>query len=199
MLPESIEKAIDALSNLPGIGSRSAERLVFSLLRNQTNLSQKIADSLSQLTANIMECARCHNYTESADLCPICSSNRESKILCIVESPIDVLALEKTHEFKGQYHVLHGVISPMNKVGPDDLRISSLLERIQATPELEEIILATSGNVEGEATSLYLTQAIHKLTPCKVSRLARGIPTGGDLDYLDVGTLSRAMMDRREF
>lgn len=200
MLPDSIEKAIDALSDLPGIGSRSAERLVFSLLRNQTNLTGKIADALHDLSANITECTQCHNYCEAAagNLCPICTSSRSTKLICVVESPIDVLAIEKTHEFKGQYHVLHGVISPMNKIGPDDLRIASLLKRVQ-DPENEEIILAMSGNVEGEATALYLTDQIHRLTEVKVSRLARGIPSGGDLDYLDVGTLSRALMDRSDF
>ena len=196
MLPESIEKAIDALSNLPGIGSRSAERLVFSLLKNKTNLAQKISESLAQLGDNITECTQCNNYTESTTLCPICAAGRDASRICVVESPIDVLAIEKTHEFKGGYHVLHGVISPMNKIGPDDLRIHSLLERIQKTPELEEVILATSGNVEGEATALYLTGQLQQLSQVKVSRLARGIPSGGDLDYLDVGTLSRAIMDR---
>lgn len=200
MLPTSIEKAIDALSDLPGIGSRSAERLVFSLLRNQTNLTGKIAEALQDLGTNITECTQCHNYCETTagDLCRICTSSRSAKLVCVVESPIDVLAIEKTHEFKGRYHVLHGVISPMNKVSPDDLRIASLLKRIQA-PDTQEVILAMSGNVEGEATALYLTDQIHRLTEVKVSRLARGIPSGGDLDYLDVGTLSRALMDRSAF
>jgi len=199
MLPKSIEKAIEALSDLPGIGARSAERLVFSLLRNQTGLSEKIAEALSGLGENISECTQCHNYCETGGLCPICHSHREAKLICVVESPIDILAIEKTHEFRGQYHVLHGVISPMNKVGPDDLRIASLVSRLQASGETEEVILAMSGNVEGEATALYLTDQLHQLTSTKVSRLARGIPSGGDLDYLDVGTLSRALMDRSEF
>ncbi len=197
MLPKSIQTAIDALSDLPGIGSRSAERLVFSLLRNQTGLSDRLADSLGKLSESVRECQACHNYCES-ELCPICQSSREHKRICVVESPIDVLAIEKTHEFKGRYHVLHGVISPMNKVSPDDLRIASLLQRLQASSETEEVILAMSGNVEGEATALYLTDQIHRLTNIKVSRLARGIPSGGDLDYLDVGTLSRALIDRGE-
>ena len=174
MLPDSINAAIEAFADLPGIGARSAERLVFSLLRNETNLSQKMADALTEIQANITECPQCHNYTEGGGLCPICSSNRETKSLCIVESPIDVLAIEKTHEFKGHYHVLHGVISPMNKVSPDDLRIASLITRVIDNPDIGEIILATSGNVEGEATALYLTDQLHKNTKAKVSRLARG-------------------------
>jgi len=198
MLPQSIQTAIEALADLPGIGQRSAERLVFSLLRNPSNLSNKIAESLQSLSESITECKKCHNYCEGGAICPICQAERGQKVICIVESPIDILALEKTHAYRGGYHVLHGVISPMNKVGPDDLRINSLLERIKETTTLEEIILATSGHVEGEATALYITDQIHQNSNVKVSRLARGIPSGGDLDYLDVGTLSRAIMDRSE-
>lgn len=199
MLPTSITDAIEALSDLPGIGSRSAERLIFSLLKNNTGLDQKIARTLGNLKTNIKECKNCSHLCEE-ERCKICTNpGRDRRIICIVENPLDLIALERTHEFRGQYHVLHGVISPMNKVRPGDLRIPSLLKRIKESDEIEEILLATSGNVEGDATALYLTENIKKFFPGKISRLARGIPTGGDLDYLDIGTLSRAISDRREF
>ena len=199
MLPPSITNAIEALSDLPGIGSRSAERLIFSLLKNDAGLDQKIARTIGNLKTNIRECILCHHFSEE-EKCKICANpSRDTRIICVVESPMDLVALERTHEFRGQYHVLHGVISPMNKVRPENLRITPLFERVKSNSEIEEIILATSGNVEGDATSLYLTENLKKFFHGKISRLARGIPTGGDLDYLDIGTLSRAMADRREF
>ena len=199
MLPKAIIDAIEALSDLPGIGSRSAERLIFSLLKNDTGLDQKLAQSLGNLKTNIRECSHCFHLCEE-EKCKICANpSRDTRIICVVESPMDLIALERTHEFKGLYHVLHGVISPMNKVRPENLRITPFFERVQKNSDIEEIILATSGNVEGDATSLYLTENLKKFFPGKISRLARGIPTGGDLDYLDIGTLSRAMTDRREF
>ena len=198
-LPQSIQNAIEALADLPGIGNRSAERLVFALLRNESNLDQKLAQAFTQLKTNLKECPISFNYCEG-DFCPLATNpSRNEKIICVVETPIDLLAIEKTSEFKGRYHVLHGVISPLNKVGPQDLRLQALLERIQKETAVEEVILAMSGNVEGDATAFYITEKLKPFFTGRVSRLARGIPTGGDLDYLDMGTLTRALTDRREF
>ena len=198
-LPKPITDAIEALSNLPGIGTRSAERLVFYLLQNPAKIDQKIGQSILDLKKNIKECAECFNYSEH-EKCQICSSfSREKNVLCIVETPLDLLALEKTHEFRGKYHVLHGVLSPLNRVSADDLRIAELLERVQKNSEITEIIIATSGTTESEATAMFIREQLTPIFRGKISRLARGIPTGGDLDYLDAGTLSKAMIDRREF
>lgn len=202
-LPKSIQKAIEALSDLPGIGSRSAERLVFALLKNDMQLEEKIAEALVNLKKNLGECDTCHHYCEHKPdepvICPICSDfSRDTKTLCVVEEPTDLIAIERTHEYKGCYHVLHGVLSPLNKIGPDQIRITSLINRVETTDEsFDEIILALSGNIESDATALYITEQLQKIFDGKITRLARGIPTGGDLDYLDVGTLSRAMLDRR--
>jgi len=198
-LPKPITDAIEALCNLPGIGSRSAERLVFYLLRNPAKIDQKIGQSILDLKKNIKECEECFHYSEN-EKCSICSSfNRESNTICIVETPLDLLALEKTHEFRGKYHVLHGVLSPLDRVGVEDLRIAELLSRVSDNSEIEEIIIATSGTTESEATAMFIREQLTPIFKGKISRLARGIPTGGDLDYLDAGTLSKAMSDRREF
>ncbi len=199
MLPQSISDAIESLADLPGIGSRSAERLIFSLLRNESGLDQKISENIGNLKRTIKECTECFHYCET-EKCTICQNPGRNKcVVCVVETPVDLVALERTHEFKGLYHVLHGVISPLNKIRPEDLRIEQFLARIKEDDEIEEIILAMSGNVEGDATALYLQENLGKFFNGKISRLARGIPSGGDLDYLDVGTLSRAISERREF
>ena len=197
MLPEPIQNAIESLSDLPGIGKRSAERLVFSLLKNETGLGDKIGKSLSGLQESIHRCEVCGNYCEKSEAqCPICQkSNRDNHVICVVETPIDLIAIEKTHEYQGQYHVLHGVLSPMNRIGIEDLNIQSLFKR--ASKPVTEIILATSGTTESEATALYLHDRLSKIFDGKVSRLSRGIPSGGDLDFLDTGTLTRALLDRR--
>ena len=198
-LPKPITDAIEALSNLPGIGTRSAERLVFYLLKNPAKIDQKIGQSLLDLKKNIKECSECCNLCEG-EKCSICeNSGRENNVICIVETPLDLLALEKTHEFRGKYHVLHGVLSPLDRVGIDDLRISELFSRVKENPEIEEIIIATSGTTESEATAMFIREQLSEFFEGKISRLARGIPTGGDLDYLDAGTLSKAMVDRRDF
>ncbi len=199
MLPKSILDAIEALSDLPGIGSRSAERLVLALLKNSSGLDQKISNSIGRLRSTIRECDECHHFAEHK-ICSICSNtSRDDKILCVVESPLDLIALERTHEFKGKYHVLHGVISPLQKVKPEDLRIASFFERVKKNKGIEEIILALSGTTESDATAMYLAHELKNCFHGKVSRLSRGIPSGGDLDYLDLSTLSRAMSERREF
>lgn len=204
LLPQSIQNAIEALSDLPGIGSRSAERLVFALLKNESGLDQKISQALGVLKENICECENCYHFCDNSSeinvktLCKICkNATRNNKVLCVVETPIDLIAIERTHEFKGFFHVLHGVISPLQKIGPNDLRIQELFDRLESNPEIKEIILALSGNVESDATALYLMENLPKYFKGKTTRLARGIPMGGDLDYLDAGTLSRAILDRK--
>lgn len=206
MLPNSLQSAIESLSDLPGIGSRSAERLVFNLLKNETGLARKIGEHLVVLKDKICECEVCCNYTEHNNeqkKCSICQqSKRNSQQLCIVESPVDLIAIERTHEYKGMYHVLHGIISPLRRVSPEDLRIKELF--LRDFSEVTEIILATSGTTESEATAMYLAEKFDKhfvgmANRPTVSRLARGIPSGGDLDYLDAGTLSRAIVERRQF
>ncbi len=196
MLPYPIINAIEALSILPGIGSRSAERLVFSLLKNKQNLSSKISKALIDLTTKTTECQQCYNFA-TEKLCNICTDyNRQVDLLCVIETPMDLIAIERTHEYKGSYHVLHGIISPLDKINPDDTKINQLIERVSSSKNIKEIVLALNASIEGEATMHYITE---KLKPCflgKITHLARGIPSGGDLDYLDLGTLTRAIIDR---
>ncbi|HEY5714647.1 MAG TPA: recombination mediator RecR [Candidatus Gracilibacteria bacterium] len=216
-LPPSITKAIESLACLPGIGSKSAERLVFSLLKSGNGLEEKIADSLRHLKANVGECQQCHHYCElnletkelenlgtKNHICPICNaSTRDQNVICVVSESSDLVALEKTHEFNGLYHVLHGVISPVNKVRPENLRIRSLLERINQNQnpdgKITEIILALSGDMESETTALYLYDQLKNTFDGNITRLSRGIPASSNLEYLDVGTLTRAMSERRAF
>ena len=198
MFPESINTAIETLSDLPGIGKRSAERLVFGLLKNpENNLAQKLGQTISDL-GHVQHCKICGNFCEAGqDTCAVCQDTRRNKrVLCIVESPLDISAIERIHEFRGQYHVLHGVISPLRKITPDDINIASLFERDLS--ETEEIIFATNNTTESEATMLYVSQHLKPKFSGKITRLARGIPSGGDLDYLDSGTVSRAFLDRSE-
>ena len=198
-LPQAIQTAIDALADLPGIGSRSAERLVFNLLRNESGLDQKLAQAVGALKDCVKECPISFNYCDG-EYCPLAvSPNRSDQLLCIVETPMDLLAIERTSEYKGRYHVLHGALSPLNKVGPEQLRINELITRLSGDHEFEEVVLALSGNTEGDATAYYIMDKLESIFDGKITRLARGIPTGGDLDYLDAGTLSRAFVDRREF
>ncbi len=199
-LPPAVLATIEALSDLPGIGPRSAERLVFGLLRGDTGLDQRLARTLGDLRGGVVECGRCHHYCEplpeGESLCGICvDGRRDEGCLCIVESPADLIALERTHTYRGQYHVLHGVLSPLQKVGPSQLRIASLVQRV-GKGEFTEVVLALSGSTEADATSHYLMGQLQKVYEGPVTRLARGIPTGGNFDYLDAGTISRAMLDR---
>jgi len=201
ILPQTVADAIEALSDLPGIGARSAERLVLSLLKNHSDLDQKIAESIGNLKKNIHECKTCFHFCESdCEECCVCQDRgRDKGVLCIVESPLDLVALERTHEFKGKYHVIHGVISPLNRVLPEDLRIEELIKRVQNDTNIKEIILALAGSTESEATAMYVADQLKHIFTGNVTRLSRGIPSGGDLDYLDMGTLSRAINERREF
>jgi recombination protein RecR len=201
ILPTTITNAIEALSDLPGIGSRSAERLILNLMKNTSGLDQKIASALANLKKNVHECETCFHFCETKDrICVLCQqNNRDQNILCIVETPLDLIALEKTHQYKGLYHVLHGIISPLNKIGPEKLRISELIQRIKNDTNIEEIIIALAGSTESDATTMYIVQQLEPFFQGKISRLSRGIPSGGNLDYLDIGTLSRAIVDRRDF
>jgi recombination protein RecR len=202
ILVEPMARLIDEFARLPGIGPKTAQRLTYFLLRAPAEQSHALAEALVAMKDRVSFCSICYNITEN-DPCEICgSSTRERGIICVVEEPLDVLAIERTHEFKGLYHVLHGAISPVDGIGPEDLKIDALLRRIRlaaATDQpVREMILATNPNLEGEATAMYLSRLV---TPMgvQVTRLARGLPVGGDLEYADEVTLTRALQGRREF
>jgi recombination protein RecR len=198
ILPEPIQNLITALSRLPGIGPKTASRLAFYLLRAPEDISRDLAEALHALKTSTGYCQTCFNITNAGRVeCEICASAERSKsLLCVVEEPLDVLALERTSGFVGRYHVLHGVLSPIEGVGPDDLKIRELIERIRAGG-VEEVVLATNPSLEGDATAMYLQQQIHPLG-VRVTRLARGLPVGGDLEYADPNTLLRALAGRQE-
>jgi recombination protein RecR len=192
-LSGTVETAIVELSKLPGIGRKTAQRLAFHLLKVQRGEVEALANALVALKDKVLACSRCFNLTDS-DPCTICANaKREQNTLCVVEEANDVLALEKTGEFRGLYHVLGGALSPLDGIGPDDLRIRELLARLQNG--VVEVILATNPNTEGEATAIYLSNLIKPLG-VKVTRIARGLPVGGDLEYSDEVTLSRALAGR---
>ena len=198
LLPESIQSLINSLERLPGIGPKSASRLAFYLLRATDEISQDLATALANLKANTAFCQECFNITEAGrERCEICeSSRRDGSLICVVEEALDVLALERTGGFQGKYHVLQGVLSPIEGIGPDDLKIRQLLARV-AQGEVREVILATNPSMEGDATALYLRQQLEPMG-VKVTRLARGLPVGGDLEYADQNTLLRALSGRQE-
>lgn len=190
---QTVERAIHELSKLPGIGRKSAQRTVFYLLKTEASEVQALAGALSDLKTKVRYCSVCYNITE-ADPCPICSNEeRDRSVICIVEEPNDIIAFERTGEYRGLYHVLGGVLSPLDGISPDDLYIKALLARIDET--VEEIIVATNPSTEGEATALYLTKLI-KPMQIKLTRIARGIPVGADLEYADEITLTRALEGR---
>lgn len=192
----SIEKLIESFEKLPSIGHKTATRLAFYMLNLNEESTKEFINSIIEAKKNLRYCSKCFNITET-DPCPICSSpKRDQSTICVVEDVKDVVAMEKTHEFKGVYHVLHGSISPMNGIGPEDIKIKELLERLRDT-DVKEIIIATNPRVEGEATAIYLSKLI-KPIGIKVTRIAHGIPVGGDLEYTDEVTLSKALEGRRE-
>lgn len=194
--PMPIANLIDQLSNLPGVGRKTAQRLAFFILEMEDFDGEKLANAIVDAKKNIKLCSRCCNLTD-IDPCQMCQNkNRDKSIICVVEGPKDIIAMEKSREYPGEYHVLHGVISPMDNIGPNDIRVKELLNRLTAD-DVKEVILATNPTVEGEATALYLSRLIKPLG-IKVSRIAHGIPVGGDLDYFDEVTLSKAMENRRE-
>jgi recombination protein RecR len=198
LLPESLQLLINALERLPGIGPKSASRLAFYFLRAPEEVAQDLASALSELKVNTALCQECFNITEAGrERCEVCeSSQRDGSLVCVVEEALDVLALERTGGFQGKYHVLQGVLSPIEGIGPDDLKIKQLIARV-AKGEIKEVILATNPSMEGDATALYLRQHLEPWG-VKVSRLARGLPVGGDLEYADQNTLLRALSGRQE-
>ncbi len=192
----SISALISELRRLPGIGPKSAQRLVFHLLKSERGEVEALAEALRAVKEKIRFCRRCHGIAE-AELCRFCEDpGRDPKILCVVEEPGDIFAIEKTGGFQGRYHVLMGAISPLDGVGPDDLTIDALADRVESEG-VEEIIVATNPNMEGEATALYLARLL-KPKGVRLSRIARGLPVGGALEYADEVTLSRSLEGRRE-
>jgi recombination protein RecR len=196
-LPEPLERLIQELSRLPGIGPKTAQRLAFHLLRADRQRAESLAQAIGDVKARIGYCERCYNIAEGS-LCAICSSSRrDASVLCIVESALDLLAVERTSEFNGLYFVLHGVISPIDGIGPDQLHMPQLLDRVR-DEGVTEVIVATDADIEGEATAAYLQRALLPLG-AKVTRPAHGLPVGGDLEYADELTLARALAGRRSF
>lgn len=191
-----IANVIEAFSRLPGVGPKTAARLAFYLLRAPDEEAYALADAIRELKELTIFCGRCFNIAES-DPCAICASEeRDRSILCVVEEPSDVLAIERTREYRGLYHVLHGAISPVDGIGPEQLKTAELLARLQVEP-VEEVLLATNPNLEGEATAMYLARLLGPLG-MRVTRLAHGLPVGGDLEYADEVTLGRSLAGRRE-
>lgn len=194
--PESLFKLVDELRKLPGVGRKTAERLAFYILKSQRHEADALVNAISELKEKVRLCSICNSITET-DPCNICSDmNREKNMLCVVEEPHDVFAIEKTREFKGSYHVLMGVLSPLDGVGPSDLKIEELLNRVRENG-IREVILATNPNLEGEATAMYIAKVL-KPFGMKVTRIARGLPVGGDLEYADEVTLTKSIEGRQE-
>jgi len=192
-----LDSLIETLSRLPGIGKKSATRMAYYLLKADRNYNSQLAQLLLDVKDKIIFCSECGNYTES-DPCPVCADpSRDRGMICVVEQPSDVKTLEATHEYKGLYHVLRGVISPLDGVGPQDLTINHLLKRIQ-TESVKEVIMATNSTMEGEATALYILRQLES-QPVKVTKLASGLPVGGDLEYVDTLTLARSLKGRSSF
>ena len=220
--PEPMARLIDSLRRLPGIGSKSAQRIAFHLLKAEPEETERLSDALRDLQANIRLCEVCNNFTEVSP-CTYCSdASRDSRLVCVVEEPANIVPIEKTGKYRGRYHVLHGTLSPLQGIGPDQLRIGNLLARIKgdgggggigtedsgdgsapagipgSIPSgIEEVIVATNPNVEGEATALYLSRLLKPLG-VRVSRIAMGIPVGGELEYTDSATVAKAMEGRKE-
>jgi len=192
---DAVQKVIDELGRLPGIGPKSAQRLAFHMLKSPTEDATRLSEAISEMKERIRFCERCFNISEES-LCHICSdARREAGMLCVVEEPRDIVALERTGGFRGRYHVLGGAISPIDGVGPDQLRVAELLGRMDEE-SVTEVILATNPNIEGEATAMYLARLIGPLG-VEVTRIASGLPVGGDLEYADELTLGRALEGRR--
>ncbi len=196
LLVEPVAKLIDEFSRLPGIGPKTASRLTFYLLRAPKEQSEALADALRELRERTTFCSICFNITE-ADPCAVCADEkRDRSVICVVEEPLDVIAIERTRDYHGLYHVLHGTIAPVEGIGPDELRIAELLARFNSVPPVREVIIATNPNMEGEATAMYIARQVEG-RGVRVTRLARGLPVGGDLEYADEITLSRALAGRQ--
>ena len=195
MYPVSLQELIEEFEKLPGIGHKSAVRLAFHVMNMPEGKTQKFIDAIKKAKTSVHLCSKCQNLTDKP-ICDICSSpRRDTSVICVMESPKDVTALEKTKEYGGLYHVLHGAISPMDGVSPEDIKIKELISRL--TPQVTEVIMATNPTVEGEATAMYIARLL-KPMGIKVTRIAHGIPVGGDIEYADEVTLTRAMEGRRE-
>ena len=196
-LARPLARLIDELGKLPGVGPKTAQRLAYHILRTPAPDAEALAAAIRSVKTDLRYCGICFNIAET-DPCAICSSDeRDASVVCVVEEPLDVLAIERTGQFKGRFHVLHGAISPVNGVRPDDLKIAQLVERVKRGG-IEELIMATNPNLEGEATSMYVAQLLAG-SGARLTRLARGLPMGGDLEYADELTLARAMAGRRTF
>ena len=195
-LPESVSRLIDELSKLPGIGPKSAQRLAFHVLKGADGNLKGLGEAVLKAKDGVVRCEKCHALA-SEKLCGVCSEQgRDESVLCVVETTMDMVAIEKTGEFKGLYHVLMGKISPLDGVGPDDLRIAELFERVTGE-EVKEVILALNPDLEGDTTALFLQKKLASLSPVSVSRIARGIPSGGNLEYTVDATLIRALQGRQ--
>ena len=196
MFPASLENLIDGFASLPGIGRKSAQRLAFHVLSLPEGEAESFANAVLEARRKVHTCPVCMNLTEE-ELCPICSSDkRDRTIVCVVSQPRDVLSIERSREYTGLYHVLHGCLSPMNRVGPDDLRIRELLSRV-AQGDIQEVIMATNPDTEGDATAMYISKLLRPFE-IKVTRLGFGVPVGSNLEYADDATLLRALEGRRE-
>lgn len=195
-MTQSLNELIEELEKFPGIGRKTAERLAFYILKSSQEDATRLSRAIINVKEKIKYCNICNNVTES-DICFICKdSRRDDTTICVVENPKDVIVIEKTHEYRGLYHVLMGSISPLDGIGPDELKIESLLKRL-SYGKIKEIIIATNPNVEGEATAMYLAKII-KQSGIKITRIAHGLPVGGDLEYADEVTISKALEGRRE-
>lgn len=206
MLPKSVQKLINEFSKLPGIGPKTAARLVFYFLSKPDNVIEDFGRAALNLKKNLSFCRECFNITEFNDYCEIClDPQRDKTKICVAEEPLDIVALEKT-DYKGVYHVLGGVISPIDNIGPENLRIKELVDKLKDKSEIKELILATDPSLEGEATAMYIFELVKKLKKdgkiikdLRITRIARGLPVGGDLEYADEVTLNRALEGRRDY
>ena len=195
--PRSLNKLINELGKLPGIGGKTAQRLAFHVLSLTDREAETLAEAIVDAKRSMHYCSVCGNLTDK-DVCGICSDgSRDRSVICVVETPQDVMAMERIREYKGTYHVLHGAISPAEGIGPADINLKSLIERLQGDSDVEEVIIATNPNIEGEATAMYISSLL-KPAGIKVTRIAHGIPVGGDLEYADEVTLLKAVEGRRE-
>jgi recombination protein RecR len=193
----SLNRLIGELRKLPGIGTKTAQRLAYFLMKVPREQAFGLAGAIQDLKEKTCFCSRCGNLSE-AELCGICSDpKRTASLICVVQEPMDVMAVDRSGDFRGLYHVLHGALSPIDAIGPEELNITSLIRRLEREP-VEELILATNSTIEGEATAMYLALLIHSKSKCKLSRIAHGIPVGGHLEYADEVTLSKAIEGRRE-
>ena len=197
-IPAPLERIIGGLSRLPGIGEKSATRFAFFILGESESYATDLASGLAELHQNIQHCVQCHSLAES-EICSICrDATRDDTRLCVTEGIPELMAIERSGEFRGRYHVLHGVLSPIKGVGPNELKIDSLIQRMEAG-NIQEVVLATNVDVEGEATALYLQRMLKRFEGLVITRIATGVPMGGDLEYLDQVTVARALRDRRPF